>query len=51
MSALDFCDNMDNDHGVHPDRPIPTDDDDCNGITIPQTTLKFSETDNTLLIH
>ena len=49
MSALDFCDNVDNDYGVDPDGPIPTDDVDCNGITIPQTTLKFSEADSTSL--
>ena len=49
LLALDFCDNVDNDYGVDPNEPIATDNDDCNGITIPQTTLKFSEADDTLL--
>ena len=48
MSALDFFDNVDGDYGVDPDGPISADDHD-GIITIPQTTLKFSEADNMLL--
>ena len=39
----------DNDYGVDSDGPISTDDDDFNRIKTPQTILKFSEADNTLL--
>ena len=32
MLALDFCDNVDNDHGVDHDGPISIDDNDYDGI-------------------
>ena len=49
LSALDFFENIDNNYGIDPDGPVSVDDTEDDVITIPQTTLKFSEADYSFL--
>lgn len=49
LAAMDFFASADEDYGVDPNGPNAEDGGDHSGITIPQTTLKFSEADNSLL--
>jgi len=48
LAATDFFSLVDEEYGVDPNGPNAVDDED-GGITIPQTTLKFSELDLSLL--
>ncbi len=48
LTALDFFDNVDNDYGTDPDGPIPAEE-DGNGVSVPQTTLTFTDTDMVIL--
>jgi len=49
LSALDFFGTVDDNYGIDPDGQVSIDNAESDGITIPQTTLKFSETDYSLL--
>ena len=49
LSALAIFESVDTDYGNDPDGPVPVDEEDDNAITIPQTTLLFSDADYSLL--
>ena len=50
MTATDFFETVEENYGVDPDGPNAVDNEEHVGrISIPQTTLKFSEADNSLL--
>ena len=46
LAAMDFFEHVNENYGIDPEGPAPVDDDDDSGrILIPQTPLKFSNTD------
>ena len=49
LAAMDFFLSVDEDYGVDPNGPNAVEDEDDGCIAIPQTTLKFSESDASLL--
>ena len=48
LIALDFFDNVDSDYGTDPDGPIPAEEEET-GVSVPQTNLKFNDTDMAIL--
>ena len=49
LSALDFFHQVDPDYGVDPDGPLPVSDDDVEGVSVPETSLRLSDADMTII--
>ena len=51
LSSLDFFHQVDSDYGIDPDGPLPVSDDDrdVEGVSVPETSLRFSDSDMTII--
>ena len=48
LSTLDFFHQVDPDYGIDPDGPPPVSDDDVEGVSVPETSLRLSDADMTI---
>lgn len=49
LAALDFFHQVDLDYGIDSDGPLPVGSDDMERVSVPQTTLRFSNADMTII--